>query len=74
MEKKNILPELQKQLLFVIEYKLVRDSEKTIANKEKKYYLYRLDWWVLSSEIWSVKFKQIKFEMVKVPWETFSKG
>jgi len=48
--------------------------QKTIANKEKKYYLYRLDWWVLSSEIWSVKFKQIKFEMVKVPWETFSKG
>jgi hypothetical protein len=27
MEKKNILPELQKQLLFIVEYKLVRDSE-----------------------------------------------
>jgi hypothetical protein len=31
MEKKNILPELKKQLPFVIEYKLFRDSEVTIA-------------------------------------------
>ena len=107
MEKKNILPELQRRLLFVVEYKLYRDNEvtntrmalifpysvlihsiqfvnskswssiicqKIIANKEEKYYLHRLYWWILSSEIWSVKYRRVKFEMVKVPWETFSKG
>jgi hypothetical protein len=29
MEKKNILPELQRQLLFIVEYKLYRDNEVT---------------------------------------------
>lgn len=106
MEKKNVLPEFQKQLLFNVEYKLFRDSEvliadwsdlspilknhsiqfvngmthisiiyqKTIANKEEKYHLYCIYWWILSSEIWSVKHRRIKFEMVEVPRETFSKG
>jgi len=42
MEKKNILPELQRQLLFIVEYKLYRDNEKIIANKEEKYNLHCL--------------------------------
>jgi hypothetical protein len=29
MEKKNIMPELQRQLLFDVEYKLYRDNEVT---------------------------------------------